>query len=164
MENKRIISSTAEIFTLSLAFVSVFNLILSGCGEDLRSVSQLFALCGKGISFMALAQLSVLSFIISLAKYVWFSERFFKNMFMVNRITFMLISVFVTAGVCSVLFGWFPAGMWQAWVGFVLSFGLGTAVSFTAMVLRTKAESKKYQQNLNTYRNSEESGEEQHDR
>ena len=35
MENKRIISSTAEIFTLSLAFVSVFNLMLTDSAEEL---------------------------------------------------------------------------------------------------------------------------------
>ena len=50
MENRKIISSTAGIFTLSLGFVSAFNLILSGSAEELRSVSQLFTLCGEGIS------------------------------------------------------------------------------------------------------------------
>lgn len=153
MENKRIISSTAEVFTLSLAFVCVFNLALRGNSEELRRLSQLFALCGEGISFTALGELLALSFLISFARYVWFSERFFKNMLMVNRITLMLISVFFAAGICSVVFGWFPAKMWQAWIGFVLSFALGTAVSFTVMALRTRAESKKYQQTLNTYRN-----------
>lgn len=153
MENKRIIPSTAEVFTLSLAFVCVFNLALRGSSEELRRLSQLFALCGEGISFTALGELLALSFLISFARYVWFSERFFKNMLMVNRITLMLISVFFAAGICSVVFGWFPAKMWQAWIGFVLSFALGTAVSFTVMALRTRAESKKYQQTLNTYRN-----------
>ena len=156
MENRKIISSTAGIFTLSLGFVSAFNLILSGSAEELRSVSQLFALCGEGISFTALAELLALSFIISIARCVWFSERLFKNMLMVNRITFMLISVFVIAGACSVIFGWFPVGMWQAWVGFTFSFALGTAVSFAAMAIRTKAESKEYQRILNSYNNTEE--------
>ena len=148
---------------LSLAFVTAFNLMLSDNAEEMRNLSQLFALCGEGISFTALAELLALSFVISLARHVWFSERFFKNMLMVNRITFMLISVFTAAGIFSVFFGWFPAGMWQAWFGFVISFALGTAVSFMAMVLRTRAESKKYQQNLNTYRNSGEGRGERHD-
>ena len=151
MEHKRILTSTAEIFALSLVFVSVFNLLLSGSAAELRQVSQLFALCGEGISLIALAELMALSFIIAIARYVWFSERFFKNMLMVNRITFMLISVFVIAGISSVLFGWFPVEMWQAWVGFVLSFGIGTGVSFAAMALRIRAESRKYQNNLSSY-------------
>ena len=151
MDNKRILSSTAEIFIMSLGFVSVFNIALSGSSEELRNLSQLFALCGEGISFAALAELLALSFVISLARYVWFSEKFFKNMLMVNRITFMLISVFLAAGICSVIFGWFPAGMWQAWLGFVLSFLVGTAVSFAAMAIRTRTESKKYQMNLLSY-------------
>ncbi|MBQ9902420.1 MAG: hypothetical protein IJM51_08590 [Clostridia bacterium] len=163
MDNKRIISSTAGIFTLSLGFVSAFNLMLGGSAEELRSVSQLFALCGEGISFTALAELLALSFLISLARFLWFSERLFKNMLMVNRVTFMLISVFLAAGACSVLFGWFPAGMWQAWVGFTFSFVLGTAVSFATMAISTKAESKKYQQNLNSYNHSEENRGEDND-
>ncbi len=154
MDNKRIISSTAEVFTLSLVLVSVFNLILSGDAEELRKVSQLFALCGEGISFKALAELLALSFGISAVRYVWFSERFFKNMLMVNRITFMLTSVFVMAGISAVIFGWFPADMWQAWLGFVLSFGVGTAVSFGAMTIRIKTESRKYQSRLDIFQNA----------
>lgn len=151
MESKRILASTAEIFALSLGFVSAFNWLLSGEAKELRQISQLFSLCGEGISFLALGELLLLSLIISLARYVWFSERFFKNMLMVNRITFMLTSVFVVSGVCSVSFGWFPPSMWQAWLGFVLSFGIGTAVSFTIMYIRTRSESRKYQRNLTVY-------------
>ena len=159
MDNKKIISSTAGIFTLSLLFVSAFNLLLRGESAELRKVSELFALCGEGISFTALAELLALSFLISLARWFWFSEKIFKNTLMIYRITFTLISVFLTACVCSVLFGWFPAGMWQAWVGFILSFALGTAVSFTVMWLRTKAESNKYQRNLSSYKDMQEKGE-----
>jgi hypothetical protein len=159
MKNKKIISSTAGIFTLSLLFVSAFNLLLRGEWAELREVSELFALCGEGISFTALAELLALAFLISAARWFWFSEKFFKDMLMVNRITFMLISVFLAAGVCAVLFGWFPAGMWQAWVGFILSFALGTAVSFIVMWLSTKAESKKYQRNLSSYNDKHGKGE-----
>ena len=165
MDNKKMITSTAEIFTLSLLFVSLFNLVLGGEAKELRQVSELFSLCGEGISFAALGELLVLSVIISALRSLWFSDRFFsdrffKNMLMLNRITLMLVSVFFAAGICSVLFGWFPPSMWQAWLGFVLSFGIGTAVSFAVMFLRTRAESRKYECNLTAYNDLHDKGDE----
>ena len=160
MDNKKMITSTAGIFTLSLLFVSLFNLVLGGEAKELRQVSELFSLCGEGISFAALGELLVLSVIISALRSLWFSDRFFKNMLMLNRIALMLVSVFFAAGICSVLFGWFPPSMWQAWLGFVLSFGIGTAVSFAVMFLRTRAESRKYECNLTAYNDLHDKGDE----
>lgn len=161
MDNKKFIASTAEIFTLSLAFIAVFHFALRGESEQLSQVSELFALCGKGISFNALGELLLLAALISAARVVWFSDRFFRNMLLYVRIPLLLVSVFVMAGVCSVVFHWFPAHMWQAWVGFAVSFLLGTAISFGIMLLRSRLESQKYQNILNQYRASENEEEKQ---
>lgn len=158
MDNKNYLTITAEIFALSLFFVSIFNLAFSGNSEELRQVSELFALCGEGISFAALAELLALSAVISALRVFWFSGRLFKNMLMINRITLMLVSVFFASAVCSVIFGWFPLSMWQAWLGFVLSFAVGTAVSFAVMFIRTRAESRKFQNNLAEYNKLHETG------
>ncbi len=156
MQHHRILSFTAQTFTLSLFFVSVFNLALSGQAQEMRQLSELFALCGRGISFTALGELLVLSFLISIARAIWFSQTILKNMLMRNRITLMLISVFVMAGTCSALFGWFPLHLWQAWLGFMFSFATATAVSFTAMLCRTQIESRKYQRKLHLFQKSSE--------
>ena len=63
----------------------------------------------------------------------------------------MLVSVFVTSGLCAAVFRWFPLDMWEAWLGFVGSFSLATAVSFGVMVFRTGRESRRYQQTLAAY-------------
>ena len=158
--NKSFISSTAEIFSLSLIFVTIFNLVLSEDSDELRGVSELFALCGEGISFKAIGQLLLLSLIIAGLRGFWFSSVVFKNMLMINRITLMLVSVFFAAGICSVLFFWFPPSMWQAWLGFMLSFGIGTIVSFSTMIIRTRTESRQYQKKLSAYHNRQSKGEE----
>ena len=156
--NKSFISSTAEIFSLSLIFVTIFNLVLSEDSDELRGVSELFALCGEGISFKAIGQLLLLSLIIAGLRGFFFFFFVFKNMLMINRITLMLVSVFFASAVCSVIFGWFPLSMWQAWLGFVLSFAVGTAVSFAVMFIRTRAESRKFQNNLAEYNKLHETG------
>lgn len=160
MDNKKIITSTAEIFTLSLLFVSLFNLILSRDAAQMRELSELFALCGEGVSFLALGEMLLLSALISVIRFIWFSPAHFKNMLMLNRITLMVLSTFCLSGLCSALFGWFPLKMWQAWLGFALSFGIATALSFALMLLRSRRESKKYQQNLTTYNAQRNNGDE----
>lgn len=159
-ENKKILSSTAEIFTLSMIFISIFNFILRGNSEEISKLSELFVLCGQGITFKALAELLFMAVVISLMRYLWFSDKFFKNMMMFHRITFMLISVFVLSATFSAVFRWFPFNMWQAWTGFIISFVISTLISYGAMLLRSKMESRKYQQVFNEYKNKEENRDE----
>ena len=154
MDNNKWIASAAEVFTLSLVFISLFNLALRGDAAELSRVSELFALCGQGISFRALGELLLLSVMIAAARVFWFSSERFKNMLMFVRVTLMLISVFVMAAGCSALFGWFPVGMWQAWLGFTVSVAVGTAVSFTLMLLRSRAESRRYQHVLHQFQSA----------
>lgn len=161
MDNKHFLTSTAETFTLSLLFVSLFNLALSREATELRQVSALFALCGEGISFIALGELLVLSAVIAALRMLWFSQRFFRNMLMLHRVTLMLVSVFCAAGLCSVVFGWFPPSMWQAWVGFAASFGIGTAAGFTVMLIRMRTKSRRYQRNLTAYNDRHGKGEDE---
>ena len=152
MNRKQIIPFTCETFVLSLLFVSAFNFVLRGQSEDLRQISELFALCGEGVSFSALGELLLLSVLIAAVRYLLFSEKILKNMLTQTRITLMLMSVFFLAGICSAVFHWFPFHMWQAWLGFFLSFSVGTAVSFTVMNIKTGMESKQYQDKLDMFR------------
>lgn len=151
MKKQQIIPSIAEIFTLSILFISVFNIVLREQSEELSQMSELFALCGEGISFKTLGEFLLMAIVIGLVKYVWFSDQLFKNMLMSLRITFMLISVFVLAGSASVIFNWFPSNMWQAWAGFVASFLISTVLSFSVMMIESRMESRKYKKALAQY-------------
>lgn len=154
MKKQQIIPSIAEIFTLSVIFVSLFNIALRGQAENLSQLSELFALCGEGLSFQTMGELFLLAVVIALVKYVWFSDRFFKHMLLSLRITFMLISVFVLAGGASVVFHWFPWTLWQAWAGFIASFLVSTVLSFSVMMTEGRIESRKYRQALAQYQHS----------
>lgn len=154
MKKQQIISSVAEIFTLSIIFIWIFNIILRDSSRSLAHISELFALCGEGISLKALAELLFVAIVVALMKYFWFSDRFFKNMLMPLRITFMLISVFVLASAASIAFNWFPRDMWQAWAGFIVSFLISTVLSFTIMMAESGIKSKQYGQALMKYQNS----------
>lgn len=163
MKKQQILPSIAEIFTLSVVFVFLFNLVLRGQSAEIAQLSELFALCGEGLSFQALAELLLTSVVIGLVKYAWFSDRFFQHMLLSLRITCMLISVFVLAGAASVIFDWFPWEMWQAWAGFITSFLVSTVLSFSIMMIEGRIESKKYKDALTQYQNSVQKEETNHD-
>ncbi len=164
MRKVQIIPSVAEIFTLSVIFISIFNAILRGNAEELSQISEIFALCGEGISLKALAEFLIVSVVTALVKYLWFSDRFFKNMLMPLRITFMLMSIFLIAGVACVVFHWFPWDMWQAWAGFIFSFLISTLLSFTIMMAESAIESRKYSLALTQYQDSNSSNGEEGDK
>ena len=163
MKKQQIIPSIAEIFTLSVVFVSVFNLILGSQSAEISQLSELFALCGEGLSLKALGELLLMSIEMGVVKYIWFSDQFFPHMLLSLRITCMLVSVFVLAGVASVEFGWFPWKMWQAWAGFIASFLVSTVLSFSVMMIEGKIESQKYKDALTQYQNSVPKEEPNHD-
>lgn len=154
-ENKKIISSTTGIFTLSVVFIAIFNLIFKGLADEISQYSELFSLCGQGLSIKTLAELLLMSFVISLVRYFWFSDKFFKNMLMFQRITLMVISTFLLAAIFSAVFCWFPIGMWEAWLGFIISFIVSTIISYSIMMIISRIESGKYQKVLDEYKNKE---------
>lgn len=155
-ENKKIISSISETFTLSVIMMSIFNFVFEDKAADVSQLSELFALCGKGLTIKALAQILVMATIVSLLRYFWFSDRFFKNMMKLWRTTFMLGSALLTMFALAMIFRWFPPHVWQAWVGGLVGFTVSTLFSFLVMYIKTKLESNAYQKNFDEYVKNEE--------
>ncbi len=152
-ENKKILSSISETFTLAVIMMSIFNFVFEDKAEKVSQISELFALCGEGLTIKALAQILIMSTIISLLRYFWFSDKIFKNMMTLWRTTFMLGSSLLTMFALAMIFRWFPPHVWQAWVGGLVGFTVSTLVSFLFMFLKTKLESNEYQKSFDEYKN-----------
>lgn len=60
----------------------------------------------------------------------------------------MLGSVVVLIGFFAYFFGWFPIDMWQAWLGFFVSFGTCFAISLFIMKWKEKVENRKMEEGL----------------
>ena len=58
-------------------------------------------------------------------------------------------TIMVAITVFAVIFGWFPLNNIAAWIGFIVSFAVCTAVSAVFMRLEERAENKKMQEALN---------------
>lgn len=77
------------------------------------------------------------------------TEMIIKRMSVVVRIGLMLTMTVCTIVVFVLVFGWFPADMWEPWVLFILSFLLCFAASIGIITLKTRAENKKMEEGLN---------------
>ena len=64
-----------------------------------------------------------------------------------NILFFLTIMIAITVFV--IIFGWFPINEVGAWIGFIVSFAVCTAVSAVFMRLEERAENKKMQEALN---------------
>lgn len=145
------------IFTVSILAFSVAGYL---DGESGGTFTSLYRLGSAGLTYEAIAQLLFTSLMISVIVEIFFSERFFKDMMIITRTVWMLICITIGMVICIVMFDWFPVDMWQGWVGFFVSFGLCFTVSTLIMVLKTRAETKKYEKLLEHYKSSREDDEE----
>ena len=64
----------------------------------------------------------------------------------------MYVAIILTILIMNWLFGWFPADMWQAWLGFILSFAVCSVVSTITVLVKDKLENDKMQDALNKFK------------
>ncbi|NLL75827.1 MAG: hypothetical protein GX235_01055 [Clostridiales bacterium] len=143
------ISQTFIIFGVTVLAIMVIGMFI---GEKEAEFSTLFRLGNRGIAYRTLLEFLLSSICISGLERIFFKEGFFENLSYLMRTVFMLISVTVLMVVFIIYFGWFPAYSWQGWLGFIISFSICFGASMSIMVVKTKWESKIYEQRLEEYK------------
>lgn len=139
---EHVIFTYGVMMVLMLCFTILF-------GEDAAEISSFFSLRDKGLPKETMLQFLGISFLINGWRSIFMTERIIKRMSVVVRTGLMLIAIVCTIVVFVLVFGWFPADKWEAWVMFILSFLLCFAASISIMTLRTRAENKKMEEGLN---------------
>lgn len=132
-------------FATSLLFLIIVGLLV---GEEVKAYSTMFALGNQGLSFMTMLQFFLMSFVMTLFNYMFFSERVFKNKGFLFRITGMCTSATIAVGVFARMFNWFPIDEWKPWLGYAISFLLFFIISTGLMVLKTNLENRKMEEAL----------------
>ncbi|MBO4450262.1 MAG: hypothetical protein J5777_06725 [Clostridiales bacterium] len=148
-DRKTIFEYISQLFTTYGIIVLIFIVINCFIGNEARSVSTLFSLGSAGLSSATLAELLLLAFIITVAQNVFLSDILIKNMALIVRNILFFMTVMIAIAVFVILFGWFPINEAGAWIGFLVSFAVCTAVSAFFMRLEERAENKKMQEALN---------------
>jgi len=138
------------IFAVSIIFVSVAGFFQ---GDSAKAYSTLYSLGKQGISYITLCQLLFSSFMISILNSIFFSEKLFGDMMVLMRAVWMLVCTIIVIIFCIFVFDWFPVDFVPGWLGFFLSFGICFIISTGVMVIKTRIESKKYEELLENYKN-----------
>ena len=148
-DRKTIFEYIAQFFTTYGIMVVIFIVINLVIGDNARSVSTLFALGSDGLSAAMLLELLLLAFIITAAQNVFLSDILIKDMALIVRNVLFFLTIMIAITVFVIIFGWFPINEVGAWIGFIVSFAVCTAVSAVFMRLEERAENKKMQEALN---------------
>ena len=149
MEEKKIIFDFGCRVFCSFGFSMMFMAVFSGLvGDEAKEVSTLFALGTKGVPVYVIWQFLGINILIGGFNFLFFSERIIREMSVFVRTLCMLGSVVVLIGFFAYFFGWFPIDMWQAWLGFFVSFGTCFAISLFIMKWKEKVENRKMEEGL----------------
>lgn len=122
-------------------------------GRKAESYSTMFTLGSQGISLPTLLQLLLFSLLISVMQVFYFSERIIKHMMSLWRTILMLITILIISLIFIILFDWFPLNSLSAWLGYFICFGGGTLGGSLYMILKTRKDSKRYEELLTNYKN-----------
>lgn len=143
MENRKTIfdyfGQTLMVFGVTIL---ILNLLCYICGEDAKEFSTIFQLGKDGLALSTMLQFFAAAVLITIARIFFFTDMLLKKMSVAGRTICMLFTVIVLIGIFAYMFGWFPVDMWQAWVGFFVSFFLCFVVSAIISIKKEKMENQ----------------------
>ena len=149
------LSEAFNIFSVTIVFVTI---VAMTSGSSAESISSMYQYGYKAIPTFTILQFLFTSFILETLKIFWYSERVFKNLMILWRTIFMLLSIIASMTVCIICFKWFPIDDLAAWGGFFISFGICFLMSLIVMVLKTRLESKKFEEGFRSYQKNHDMG------
>lgn len=128
------------IFGFSIFVLNIFCLIF---GSNAQGYSSIFKLGNDGVSVETLFEFLCLCILIIAARFLFFTDKIIKTMSLPLRSICMVLAVIAAVGVFAAVFNWFPIDLWQAWVSFLVCFGICFVASYFVMRVKENAENKK---------------------
>lgn len=147
-ERKTIFDYAGQVFIIFGFSIAVLNLFCIVVGEYAKDVSSIYCMGKEGLSTAAMMQFFGVSVCITGFRFLFFTDRIIRQMSITVRTVCMLLSIIVLIALCTLIFGWFPVNMWQAWIGFLVTFGLCFVGSMTITQLKEKTENRKMEEAL----------------
>ena len=160
MENKinikyGFINETLIIFSTGILFLTIVGGLI---GDSAKQLSTMFSLGNEGLSFSVILQFLAVAVMIAALKEFIYSQKFLQNMMTLWKTVIFLFCIIVIITGFIIAFGWFPVNNVEGWIGFFLSFGVCFVISTLSMVIRTKWESKKYEESFERYKREHQEG------
>lgn len=124
-------------------------------GNAAMRESTMFALGSTGVTISTLMQYLLLAFLITCSRWLFFTDKWIKEMSIPVRTTMMLASSVVFVVIEAAVFGWFIINDIKAWVMFGICFGVCTVISVGITTLKEKRENQKMQKALERLKGEE---------
>lgn len=147
-ERKNIIDYLAQVVHIFGIMMLVLMVLTFVFGDSAMSISKMFTIGSQGISVGVMAQFFLLSILVAGLRYLFFTDRLVKQLSIILRIVFMLLSIIAVIAIFIYCFEWFPMNMWEPWVMFFLCFAICVGVSAAVTTIRVKLEDKKMEAGL----------------
>ncbi len=157
MENRRtIFDYLGEVFCIFGITIAILNVMCHFFGESAIEVSSMFALGSKGLTIATMLQFLLLSMLITVSRFVYFTDRLIKNASIAMRTAWMLFTIILLIAGFIYLFEWFPVHQWQPWAMFFLCFGISFGISTLITFLKERMDNKNMQEALMKLKKGEE--------
>lgn len=141
------------IFGVTVICLSIFVMLF---GADAEGVSTIFALGNKGLAVATLGQFLLMAVLITLIRFVLFTDYIVKKWSLLARTISMFVLVVLMIGVFTACFGWFPVNEAKSWIMFFVSFFVCCSISVTLSAWKERKENEKMQEALERMKKGEE--------
>lgn len=143
----KVMKKTAISFLVCIMFICVIGNLM---GEQLIPISTLFQ--EKSIGYSTIIEIFSLSFIIAIINVIFDIPPFMKKMLLIYKIILRLIVVITITVSYIYVFKWFPFTSLEAWVGFIVTFGICFSLALSISLYTTRKKNQEYQALLNDYK------------
>lgn len=147
-ERKTIFNYLGQVLMLFGVIAVMLNIFCVLFGESAQEYSTMFSLGKSGLSVETMAEFFLLAPVIVFLRFIFFTDVVIKNLSILARTVSMVLLVLAAVAVFIVLFGWFPAEMWQPWLMFFLCFGVCFVISAMLSAWKERLENKRMEEAL----------------
>ncbi|MCD7835285.1 MAG: hypothetical protein LUG83_01210 [Lachnospiraceae bacterium] len=152
MERKKNIFDYCGMVLMQFGF-SVIVMMIFTCifGEKAKDFSMMFLLGKSGLSLSILLQFLLLTILIVLLRFIFFTDRIIKNLTVPIRTTLMMVAVLLVTSIFIIICDWFPMDNIFCWIMFVLCFLISLLGTVGMLSIKEKVENKQLDEALKHY-------------
>lgn len=143
----RLMRKTAIPFMIAVMFLNIIGYLSK---DQLVEFSVLFH--ERGVTYGSIFQLCFLSLLIGGINTIFDSPAFMKKTLMLYKDIFRILIIVVLSIGYIWYNAWFPAGNIEAWISFLITFGICTGLSIAISLYLTHKKNLEYQELLKKYK------------
>lgn len=143
------IESLLLIFAVIILIFAITTLLI---GKEAKNFPNLFMFGNDGISLKTFFQLFAFSFLISLLRFVFFTDVFLKKTGLALRYILFFVLTIAVFVIIALIFHWIPARPF-IWLLVLISYSVSTVISILLTIFFTKKEDEKLNNALTEMKN-----------